>query len=218
MPRRPRISTDTYLALRRRLFDLGYRDEWQWAQDVQPPTTARAFAFEAIWVVCASGFREQAARVCETAVLKTLKRGGSATEVYPTSGKGRAIDRLWSERKEIFADFKEHLARQAPPEETIAWIGRLPYVGGKILRYHFAKNVGIDCVKPDRHLCRLAGVPEDGSPPVNFKAAMKMLAPIAEETGDRIATVDVVLWRACNLGLLGTDDRGRIRTALEEMA
>lgn len=201
-----RLPVSAYLSVRDRLFELGYRGEWEWAQTVKPPTSAEHFAGEAIWVICCSGFREQAARVTQGAVKKALRAGLSATTVFPASGKGRAIDKVWFGRDQHFEEFQSRLALG----RVIDWLPTLPYVGGPILRYHFAKNLGVDVAKPDRHLCRLAGVPENGPVEANFQAAMDLCRPIAAATGDRIATVDVVLWRACNLGILSVDETGSV--------
>lgn len=196
------VSPDEYIEIRSRVFEAGYDDEWEWAQSVQPPETAIEFAGEAIWVVCCSGFREQAARVTKAKVMAAIAAGRSAIEVFPKSGKGRAIDVLWANRLEHFANLRKLIDVNSPPEIIIGFVATLPYVGGRILRYHFAKNIGIDCAKPDRWLCRLAGVPEDGPAETNFKASMDYCRPLAIATGDRIAAVDVVLWRACNIGIL----------------
>lgn len=196
------VSPAQYLEVRAALWERGYADEWEWAQTVQPPQDATSFAQEAIWVICCSGFKEQRARVTQGRVMAALDRGESARNVFPVSGKGRAIDTLWQSQDAYFREFSELLCTEATPEEVVAWVGTLPYVGGKILRYHFAKNLGVDCAKPDRWICRLAGVPESTPVDAAFAAAMALCRPIAEATGDRVATVDLVLWRACNLGLL----------------
>ena len=57
--------------------------------------------------------------------------------------------------------------------------------------WHLAKNYGHDCAKPDRYLTRIAGA----------EGTHDLCARLAKETGDRIATVDLVIWRAANLGL-----------------
>lgn len=196
------ITPERYLQIRAQLFELGYEKEWEWGQTVQPPTDAEDFAGQAIWVVCCSGFREQAARVTEEKVWNCLQANSTATAVFPRSGKGCAIDKLWYGRDQYFDAFCQLMQSKCSPEQIVSWVGTLPYVGGRILRYHFAKNLGVDCAKPDRWLCRLAGVPEDGPVEENFRVAMDLCRPIAAATGDRIATVDLVLWRACNLGLL----------------
>jgi hypothetical protein len=76
-------------------------------------------------------------------------------------------------------------------DEQLAWLRKLPWIG-KITAYHMAKNLGVDCCKPDRHLVRLAQV-IDSEPET-------LCHDLAAATGDRVATVDTVLWRAANLG------------------
>lgn len=193
-----------YEAIRDRLIHLGYKYEWDWAYSVSPPQSADEFAFNAIWVICCSGFRAQAARVTEEKVLAALAGGRSATEVFPRSGKGRAIDKIWANRDRYFAEFSDLVTRHASAEAVIEWVAKakIPYVGGGILRYHFAKNLGISCAKPDRHLARLAGVPEDDNPEENFAAVMAICRRLAEATNEKVGAVDLVLWRACNLGIL----------------
>jgi len=69
----------------------------------------------------------------------------------------------------------------------------LPYLG-KITSYHLARNIGLDVAKPDRHLTRL-------SAEYGFTTAQEMCEFIAKNVGERIGTVDVILWRAINLGI-----------------
>ena len=73
----------------------------------------------------------------------------------------------------------------------MAWLQTLPFIV-PITVYHLAKNYGFDCAKPDRHLVRIAGA----------EGTHELCARLARETGDRIATVDVVIWRAANLKLV----------------
>jgi hypothetical protein len=190
------ITTEQYLQLRADVAAAGYAQEIEWAQTVQPPITAEDFAGEAIWVICCSGFKAERARTTQRAVGMALDAGKSATTVFPKSGKGRAIDQIWKERHTYFMDFRWYQIFGAPKERIIEWIATLPYIGGPILRYHFAKNIGIDCAKPDRHLDRLAR--HHGTTPE------KLCAELSAATGDRIATVDVVIWRACNLCIIKT--------------
>jgi hypothetical protein len=55
---------------------------------------------------------------------------------------------------------------------------------------HLGRNLGLDLVKPDRWLDRLGKAlkkdPED------------LCRALAEESGDRIGTVEMILWRACS--------------------
>lgn len=59
---------------------------------------------------------------------------------------------------------------------------------GPVIKYHLAKNIGFDCVKPDRHLVRIAAV-------ARYETPEQMCKAIQEATGDRLAVIDYVLWR-----------------------
>ena len=87
------------------------------------------------------------------------------------------------------------------------------YMIGEVTRCHLARNIGIDCVKPDRHMTRLAL--EQGYIPFPLKprrvsvleqweAATQMCTDIREDIGgaEKLGTIDVILWRGCNLGLI----------------
>lgn len=201
-PNRRAIDIGQYEQLKNMLLLGGYRQEVEWAQTVRRPEDPDAFAREAIWVICCSGFREQAARVTQAGVNACLSEGRSARDVFPKSGKGRAIDRIWANRAEYHQALEELCRQGSGAAGIIGWIASLPYVGGATLRFHFAKNLGIDCAKPDRWLCRLAGIPMEAPMEHRFEAVMDYCRPLAEASGDRIATVDLVLWRGCNLGIL----------------
>lgn len=80
---------------------------------------------------------------------------------------------------------------------------------GEVTCRHLARNIGIDTVKPDRHMLRVAAEWGYGSADkVKFQIPIveKMCRDIQEdlEEGDKeyIGVIDVILWRACNLGWL----------------
>ena len=65
---------------------------------------------------------------------------------------------------------------------------------GDIIKYHWAKNLGVNCVKPDRHLKRIAKTFNTNP--------FDMCQKLSEITGDNLNTVDTVIWRSANLGLI----------------
>jgi hypothetical protein len=71
------------------------------------------------------------------------------------------------------------------------WLTRFQYIG-PITCWHLAKNVGLDVVKPDRHLMRMALASGRRDPTA-------LCALFASVTGDRLAVVDLVLWRYATL-------------------
>jgi hypothetical protein len=75
--------------------------------------------------------------------------------------------------------------------ERVEYLDTLPMIGN-ITKYHLARNLGMDVAKPDRHLVRLMKG-------FQFDDVQAMCKYVADITGDRIGTVDVVLWRYSNL-------------------
>jgi hypothetical protein len=61
---------------------------------------------------------------------------------------------------------------------------------GKITKYHLGRNIGLDCVKPDLHLNRVAKWYGWANP-------HEMCSYLSERLGERIGVVDFVLWAYC---------------------
>jgi hypothetical protein len=91
-------------------------------------------------------------------------------------------------------------------EDKIAFLDSLPMIG-PVTRYHIARNLGIDCVKPDRHLVRLAaafGYGQSGKVDDQINIVNRMCKDIQQDLGggpfgERLGVIDVVLWRYCNI-------------------
>ena len=64
---------------------------------------------------------------------------------------------------------------------------------GSTTKFHLAKNLGVDCAKPDIWLKRVAA--ESG------EDVQHLCAHLAQSTGDKRAIVDSVIWRACQSGI-----------------
>ena len=72
--------------------------------------------------------------------------------------------------------------------DTLATLDALPFIG-PVTKYHLARNLGFDYIKPDRHLIRLSA---------QFNMTPFVLCEkIHQATGRRLGTVDVILWRYC---------------------
>jgi len=84
---------------------------------------------------------------------------------------------------------KEGLAlRSEIKEDPLNALYRLPFIG-KVNRYHLARNLGFNVIKPDRHLVRLASKYE--------MTPFELCELIHQKTGRRLATIDAILWRYC---------------------
>lgn len=192
-----KLTAEFYREVRAKLAALGYVEDWEWAQNVRAPETPEALACEYTWVVVNSGMHHRAARAIMDRVWPRLVAG---LPIYPAAfghaGKALAIGVMWDQRERRLAAFRE-LGGEV--ERVLAWCESLPWIGA-ITKYHLAKNLGADVAKPDRWLVRLAAA--------EVTTVDELCRRLAAETGDRVATVDVVLWRACAVGVLVVDERG----------
>lgn len=181
----PEVFLDVLAAVRA----AGHGGDVEWSENVRPPGSAWEFATEAIFVIANSGMHHVAGTRIYDRVMVALRTGGSAGDVFGHVGKAAAMDQIWRDRETLFAMWEV----QATPEAQLEFCGALPWIGG-ITRYHLAKNFGANVAKPDRHLQRLAD--REGVTP------QELCDQLAAATGYRAATVDVVLWRACAIGIL----------------
>jgi len=142
------------------------------------------FLMEYAFVVISSGMKNQVAQRIFSRFNKALD-----PSVIGHLGKRQAIVRAIKEHREWLAQL-----RVAP--DKLAYLETLPWIG-PITKYHLARNIGLDFVKPDRHLVRVAKA--FGYPDPHI-----MCGELSKEVGERIGVVDVILWRYCNLK--GTKD------------
>jgi len=169
------------------LGDIGQADII-WADSCKEPDDADDFALEAIFVICNSGMKNTVARNIFERVTRALHAGGSAAEGLGHPGKAAAIDDIWSRRRELLAGY-------LAASDKLAFCASLPWIGG-ITKYHLAKNFGAQVAKPDVHLQRLAD--REGV------TAQQLCERLSRQTGYKIATVDVLLWRACANGVFNS--------------
>lgn len=186
------MTPERYQEIKAAIVEAGYAEEIAWAEGVKAPENAEDFAGEAIWVILCSGMKEQIARKISDKVWSAIRAGEPVRSVFGHDGKAAAIETIWRDRERLFQSFK--LAN-----DKVEFCQRLPWIGD-ITKWHLAKNYGVDCAKPDIHLSRLAI--HYGTTPAG------LCADLAKASGDRIATVDLVIWRACNLEIIKTRELG----------
>ncbi len=176
-----------YNKLVKQVMDAGYAEEIEWASKIQECTNSIDFRDETCWVIINSGMKEQIARKIWNRILNCYYETGAAiSTVFRHTGKVAAIEKVFDNHIELFAEWQQ-------AEDRIEFLQTIPFIG-KITVWHLAKNLGMDVCKPDRHLVRIAdtyGLSPD-----------ELCKRIAFETGNRIATVDTVIWRAANLGFI----------------
>ena len=211
------MTTDRMVALyvdaRRKVIDAGYgwEIEWQASRDVRKISESQ-FLREAAWVVLSTGFRESVVRRYFRAIsdafldwtdAKAISREVDACqeramEVFGNRQKIRAIAEIVTRVAEVGMDG----VRERIQAEGVRYLQEFPYVG-PITAYHLAKNIGLDVVKPDRHLVRMAAASGHSSP-------KEMCSRVAKVVGESLCVVDVVLWRYATLTSDYEDEFGRV--------
>jgi hypothetical protein len=129
----------------------GYGEIIEWSENIPPPRTCRHFASAAIYVIAASGLRVTLAKEIHRRCMRALRKGKLATSVFGHPGKAAAMDRIWDKRKILFKLWR-HIRDD---KEKVIFCGELPFVG-EITKFHLAKNLGVNTIKPDVHMDRLA--------------------------------------------------------------
>ena len=124
-------------------------------------------------------------------IMRVLKNGASFHALLRHKGKAEVIKQCWEQRKALFQMFKEvrHDAAKA-----VNFCHSLPWIGNAT-KYILAQNLGIDCTSPNIGFIRLGSV--------YVELPENICSQLADESGDRIATVGFVLSRAINLGVIG---------------
>ena len=103
-------------------------------------------------------------------------------------GNKRKVDAVITMAKKIVDEGFEKSMRRKIEHLTLDYLDSLPMIG-EVTKYHLARNLGFDYVKPDRHLVKLAS---------QYKLTpFELCYRIHRETGRRIGTIDVILWRYC---------------------
>lgn len=189
------ITTDDFLYVVHLLGQQG-ADDIAWSESVEPPKDADAFASEAIFVICNSGMKNTVARQIYNRVQDALDTGTPVLDVFKHVGKAAAIETIWRDREALYARLLAIVLTNDgvdAGDRLLDFCESLPWIGG-ITKYHLAKNFGADVAKPDVHLKRLAE--REGC------TAHALCERLAIATAWRIATVDLLLWRACALGVI----------------
>lgn len=176
-----------YLLLKAQLVIDGYEQEIAWQTNLKPCNNAKEFCDQLVWVILNSGMREQIARIIAERIHIAIKEGRDISTAFGHIGKVAAIKHIIENREKLFQDY------QAAKVKT-DYLQTLPFIG-VITKYHAAKSLGCDCIKPDRHLVRIAKN-------YGYDDCNLLCNKLSAETGDKISVIDIVLWRAANLGMI----------------
>lgn len=168
------------------LIMLGYQEEIEWQESLKPCDNSFDFRDETIWVILNSGMKEQIARIIINRIRLAIDEGRDISTAFNHKGKVAAIKHVRENCGKLFEGY-------VMAGNKIEFLQTIPYIG-KITCWHLAKSLGEDCVKPDRHLVRIASG-YDLTPD-------NLCEKLSKQTGFRKCTIDIILWRAANLKLI----------------
>lgn len=180
------MNPTEYFELKEALIKKGYEQEIWWSEDIKICEDSSSFCQQYIFVLCNSGMKAQIAVVIYQKILQAIVDHVDISEVFGHEGKVKAIKAMIKGHKTIFQEYLKS-------DDKLEFCVSLPWIGD-ITKYHLVKNLGVDCIKPDRHLVRIAE--KHGTD------AFALCEELSKITGDKLTTVDTVLWRSANLGMI----------------
>ncbi len=189
---------ENYCFIKNIIIAAGYKDEITWQENIKLDDISESdFLRESAWVVLSSGMRESVVRnkfrdlsrifynweSANKIVIHSFACKLEALTVFNHQPKVDAIVSIAS----IVDSYGFSRYKSLIQEDSMENLMMLPFIG-PATAFHLAKNIGIDVVKPDRHLVRYAQAS-------GYETPRDMCAAISDITGDRLSVVDLVLWR-----------------------
>ncbi|MBQ0013680.1 MAG: hypothetical protein KBS86_03895 [Proteobacteria bacterium] len=168
------------------------------------------FASNCIYVILAGGFSQKTAKKIHEKIMESIKSNRADYDtlitLFNNKNKINAICKIWQNR----CVYTEQYYKLHELSDKIKFLVSLPHIG-KITANHLARNLGEDVVKYDIWIQRLgakyAGVDnakiDNGNLCDDIKFACDdMFMHLVKLTGLPRGYIDVVLWKACQQGLI----------------
>lgn len=168
--------------------------------------TPDEFGAMCAYVILAGGFSQKTAKRIHKNIMDYIYKNGAdfdaLFQMFHNKNKVSAICKIWEGRVALCQDFYNCVT----DESRLAYLGKLPHIG-KITANHLARNLGVDTVKYDVWIRRLgalyAGIQRADDLTDEIKAACDdMFAHMVKETKLPRGYIDVVLWKALQIGLI----------------
>lgn len=176
------------------------------------------FADMCAYVILAGGFSQKTAKKIHKQIMDSVRKNGADFDtlfaMFHNKNKISAICEIWNNKNALCAEYYGI----DDFDEKIKFLQNLPHIG-KITANHLARNLGENVVKYDIWIqrlgivfakqkqsseCRVQSSDIDNGKlnPEIKNACDDMFAHLSRETGLPIGYIDVVLWKACQLGLI----------------
>lgn len=164
------------------------------------------FATMCAYVILAGGFSQKTAKRIHKNIMDYIYKNGAdfdaIFQMFHNKNKVSAICKIWNERCALCDVFYEC----ENDDDRVAYLATLPHIG-KITANHLARNLGVNIVKYDVWIRRLgaqyAGIRcIDELTPEIKNACDDMFSHMVHETNLPRGYIDVVLWKALQIGLI----------------
>lgn len=212
------FSADWFFDLDKRLRDMGLDSDAQTFDEIKQNLSCPKkfspdeFAEQVIYVILAGGFSQKTAKKIHQKIMNNLVNNifnyNDLLTIFNNKNKIKAVCEVWNNRR----DFCDSYYSLCDLDSKISYLQKLPHIG-KITANHLARNLGENVVKYDIWIQRL-GALYAGEVALQEKIDNKKLAPeikkscddmffhLVKETGLPRGYIDVVLWKACQNGLI----------------
>lgn len=193
---------ERYLDAKEAVIAAGYSAEIDWQEDVlSRDITEVDILRETAWVILSSGLAYRAVTARFPAVSRAFFdwHSSSLIAVFRAECRAEALSAFNHPRKiDAILNAAERIALVGPDaaighfrQTPLDYLSDFGFVG-PTTKYHLAKNLGVDTVKPDRHLTRIAVA-------TGFESPRALCDRIASLSADPPSVVDIVLWRYATL-------------------
>ena len=167
------------------------------------------FADMCAYVILAGGFSQKTAKRIHKQIMDSIHTNGADYDtlfaMFHNKNKINAICEIWNNKNALCAGYYgiDDL------DDKIKYLSKLPHIG-KITANHLARNLGENVVKYDIWIQRLGSkyigksleIDNGKLNPETKCACDEMFAHLSKETGLPRGYIDVVLWKACQIGLI----------------
>lgn len=206
---------EAYLKAKETVMQSGFAPEIHWqATRCLDQISESEFLQEAAWVILNSGMKEAIVRRLFAGVSASFLNWKSAVTILQNEDycTQRSLS-FFNHQRKISAilsmchkveDLGFEAIRCLIYAEGTDFLRTFDYIG-PITCYHLAKNIGLEVVKPDRHLVRI-------SKTTGFRSPNDLCHLLSEMTGDKVTVIDIVLWRYATINanyffLVNMDDK-----------
>lgn len=178
----------------------------------KPIVSADEFAIHTIYVVLAGGFSQKIAKRIHVKIIEQLRVGGANINdllaIFNNKTKINSICKIWLNR-EYYCNSFYALTTDV---QKINFLTSIPHIG-KITANHLARNLGIDVCKYDIWIQRIGVLfskNDDLKKYINNTKLHSDIKVVCDNmftylcgiTGLPRGYIDVVLWKACQIGLI----------------